>query len=272
MLRQRLLTALLLGGLVVWVTLCLPTAWFGGLLLVVILIGAWEWSGLLFAVSGRVAYVVLVAALGLLMVGWRRWEEWPVMALGLIVAGWCYAGVWLWRYNRQPQHDPLLVWAVAGLLTLLPPWLVLLELHGRPGFGPGYALFLLLLVWLADSSAYFAGRRWGRHKLAPAVSPGKTREGVIGALLTTLVVAGSGAVLLHIAAWLTFILVCLVTVVFSIVGDLLESMLKRQCNAKDSGSLLPGHGGVLDRIDSMTAAAPVFLLGLRLIGTDGSGG
>jgi phosphatidate cytidylyltransferase len=267
-----LLTALLLGGLVVGMTLCLPTAWFGGLLLVVILIGAWEWSGLLFPTVGRLAYVALVAGLGLVIVGWLQRGGLPAAALGLVVAFWCYVGVWLWRYGHQQRHDPLPVWALAGLLTLLPPWLVLLELHRQPGFGPGYALFLLLLVWLADSSAYFAGRRWGRYKLAPTVSPGKTREGAVGALLTTLTVAGIGAVLLRIGTWPAFILVCLVTVIFSIVGDLFESMLKRQHNAKDSGALLPGHGGVLDRIDSMTAAAPVFLLGLRLIGADGSGG
>ena len=134
----------------------------------------------------------------------------------------------------------------------------------RNEFGPGYVLFLLLLIWVADIGAYFAGRRWGRRKLAPAISPGKTWEGVWGAAAAALVFALVGAVVLGVgcalarrswrSAWST--------VGFSIVGDLFESMLKRQRGVKDSGSLLPGHGGVLDRLDSLTAAAPVFLLGL----------
>jgi phosphatidate cytidylyltransferase len=149
----------------------------------------------------------------------------------------------------------------AGVVVLVAPWVALMGL--RDDFGPAYVLFLLLLIWVADTGAYFAGRRWGRRKLAPTISPGKTWEGVFGAGMATLAFALVGAAVLEEGArWPGFVAVCMVTVGFSIVGDLFESMMKRQRGVKDSGSLLPGHGGVLDRFDSLTAAAPAFLLGL----------
>jgi phosphatidate cytidylyltransferase len=127
-------------------------------------------------------------------------------------------------------------------------------------------LFLLVLIWIADSGAYFAGRRWGRRKLAPLVSPGKTREGAYGALAGGLLWGGVLAALYGVSVPQQggLVLLCLLTVVASIVGDLYESLSKRERGVKDSGSLLPGHGGILDRIDSLTAAAPVFALGLHL--------
>jgi phosphatidate cytidylyltransferase len=134
----------------------------------------------------------------------------------------------------------------------------------RDEFGPGYVLFLFLLIWVADIGAYFAGRRWGRRKLALAISPGKTWEGAVGAGAAALAFALAGAAALGLGSrWPGFVAICMVTVGFSIAGDLFESMMKRQRGLKDSGSLLPGHGGVLDRVDSLTAAAPVFLLGLH---------
>ncbi len=124
-------------------------------------------------------------------------------------------------------------------------------------------LFLLVLIWIADSGAYFAGRRWGRVKLAPAVSPGKTREGVYGALAGAMLCALALAWMRpEIGAALVTIPLCLLTCLVSVAGDLFESLIKRQAGVKDSGTLLPGHGGVLDRIDSLTAAAPVFVFGL----------
>lgn len=268
MLKQRIVTASILAFLVVWAVLKLPTAGFGLALLAVILPGAWEWAQLagLPAMRDRLLYVGGVLALILAI--------WPLLGytalvsglLILTVMGWCGALLWLRRYAKYPdqQNWPLPV-GIAGVVVLTAPWIAFMGL--RDEFGPGYVLFLFLLIWGADVGAYFTGRRWGRRKLAPKISPGKTWEGVGGAGLATLALALAGAVLLNVGArWPVFMAVCLITVGFSIMGDLFESMIKRRCGVKDSGSLLPGHGGILDRVDSLTAAAPVFLLGLYGIG------
>jgi phosphatidate cytidylyltransferase len=153
------------------------------------------------------------------------------------------------------------------MLILSAPWAALVELHGGSAQGPLLVLFLMMLVWTADSLAFFVGRRFGRTKLAPAVSPGKTRAGVYGALggaaawgLLLGLSLGLGPLETLLAA-----LLCGLTVSVSVVGDLYESLLKRRRGVKDSSHLLPGHGGMLDRVDSLTAAAPVFVLGLGMI-------
>jgi phosphatidate cytidylyltransferase len=130
-------------------------------------------------------------------------------------------------------------------------------------YGPGYVILLFLLIWGADTGAYFAGRAFGKHKLAARVSPGKTWEGVFGGMLLALTVALGATQWLEPAGQLVpFLVLVAVTVAISVLGDLAESLFKRIADVKDSGGLLPGHGGVLDRIDSLTAAAPVFTLGL----------
>jgi phosphatidate cytidylyltransferase len=149
-------------------------------------------------------------------------------------------------------------------VVLVPAWWALVALHGVSPSGRYYLLFLLVLVWVADSAAYFSGRLWGTNKLAPRISPGKTWEGVWGALIAGLVLGVLGVILFGVqgSRWVAFVALCAATVAFSILGDLAESAFKRQSGLKDSGQLLPGHGGILDRVDSLTAAAPVFMLGL----------
>lgn len=268
MFKQRLITALILGALVVAGILYLPTAWFGGLLLIFILRGAWEWAALADSSEPIARIVYCAVILGLIGLTWTLVE----IPLFLSIIGtlaclyWCYVLIWLRRYAANPQlHNRPLTWRLAGLITLVVPWIMLMGLHGSPILGPGYVLFLMVLIWAADSGAYFVGRRWGRHKLAQQISPGKTLEGVYGALAAALATALAGLAIIDFdeVRWPLFLLVCLITVVFSIVGDLFESMIKRQHGVKDSGSLLPGHGGVLDRVDSLTAAAPFFLVGLQ---------
>ncbi len=270
MLKQRILTALILAPLAVWGILALSTPVFALILGGIVVLGAWEWARIagIRRQSGRIGYALLVAA-GLAAIAGPLFDG---SLLGLVLSGvavawWCLAlfaiirfpaGGELWR--RFPV--PVLV----GLLLLIPAWAALVTIHA--GSGPLLVLVLMLLVWGADIGAYFAGRRWGRHKLAPRVSPGKTREGVLGALAAALLVAAVFGPVLGLPSDVAgaFVLLCLFTVLVSVLGDLVESMFKRLSGVKDSGALLPGHGGLLDRIDSLTAAAPFFALGMALLG------
>lgn len=265
MLKQRVITASILAVLVIWAVLKLPVAGFGAALLLMILPAAWEWARLAQLVETRARLLYVGGILALILALWPLQAAVAGGLMSLGVLGWCVLCGWLWSYSRHPQRRdaPALIGAV-GAVVLVLTWVALLGLRkqGQPDSGH-YVLFLLLLIWGADVGAYFAGRRWGQRRLAPAISPGKTWEGVAGAAAMTLLLAVAGLLALPIGArWPLFLALCVVTAGFSIVGDLFESMLKRQCGVKDSGTLLPGHGGVLDRVDSLTAAAPVFLAGL----------
>jgi phosphatidate cytidylyltransferase len=281
-LRHRLITAAILIPLFVWGTLVLPSRYFALLIGLVVAIGAWEWTGLAgLASKWRYAGVLITLVAMASAAQFMMQGEALSALLGIVVIWWVAGLAWVIAYDRRTPEShgsagpslretgPVrLMRASLGLLILVPPWLALVALHSSGVYGPGYVLFLFVLVWTADSAAYFAGRKWGRAKLAPNVSPGKTWSGVGGGLCMALLVALSGGVVLGLN-WeetLRFVVVGGVTAGFSIVGDLLESMFKRQAGVKDSGSLLPGHGGVLDRIDSITAAAPVFLAGLLVSG------
>jgi phosphatidate cytidylyltransferase len=155
--------------------------------------------------------------------------------------------------------------ALAGVLALLPAWLALVRLRFDLPRGAEWMIFTLVLVFAADIGAFFAGRRFGRLRLAPAVSPGKTWEGVLGGAVGGALVAIAGSEWFGVPLY-AFLPLCLAAVAFSIIGDLTESLLKRFAGVKDSGTLFPGHGGVMDRIDSVTGAAPVLLFGLTVLG------
>src|SRR5699024_9212938 len=169
--------------------------------------------------------------------------------------------------QKIPAHPLLLSMPapglIAGILVLIPAWRAIVGLHSLPLVGPEMVLFLFILVWVADSAAYLIGRQFGRARLAPALSPGKTWEGVYGAFAAGLLLLLIGAKVFTFSgrAWWGFIGLGLLTLSFSVVGDLLESLFKRIGAVKDSGRLLPGHGGALDRIDSLVAASPIFVLG-----------
>jgi phosphatidate cytidylyltransferase len=175
------------------------------------------------------------------------------------LAWWILALVWTFFF---PTPIPGFVRWLSGMLVLVPLFLALVILYNA---APELLLFALLIVWVADTGAYFAGKAMGRVKLAPAISPGKTWEGVIGGLLAVVVltVLRSTWADTDLAVFIPF---CLAVAAISIVGDLTVSMFKRTAGLKDSGSLFPGHGGVLDRIDSVAAAAPLFALGLGWVG------
>jgi phosphatidate cytidylyltransferase len=164
-----------------------------------------------------------------------------------------------------PQRVGRAAAALAGALALLPTWIALVHIDALWSDGAQWTLFILALAFAADTGAFFAGGRFGRLHLAPRVSPNKTWEGVIGGMLLALVFAAGGAAWFALPAQ-GFLPLCLAAAAFSVIGDLTESLLKRHVRLKDSGRLFPGHGGVLDRIDSVTAATPVMALGLMWLG------
>ncbi len=271
MLRQRILTALVLVPLFIGGFLWLPTAQIALVLAALVILAAWEWTGLmgLDSMPMRAAYIALVGLL--LPFSARVFEMAPQLVLAVVLIAWLLAMGWVARFDGRRSllsSGAITLLGLVGLFVLIPTWLSLVELHGQGPFGRELLIYLMLLVWGADSGAYFAGRQWGRHKLAPLVSPGKSWEGAYGALASSLVLAILAGVYfgLEPARIAIFVVLSIVTVLFSIVGDLFESTIKRLRGVKDSGRLLPGHGGILDRIDSLTAAAPIFCLGLFIEG------
>ena len=272
MLRQRVLTALLLAPLVILLILLLPTNLFAWLLAAAFLAATWEWT-LLAGMQDRshragvlVVAIVLFAALWLLRASAWLWPA--LMAAG--VAWWLLVCVWLrhFAFAAAPTPENRNLKLLAGVFVIFPAWVGALSIHGSGPHGPVWTFLAMLLVWAADSGAYFAGRLFGKRKLAPQISPGKTWAGVYGAFATSALVLAAGGWLLGVrdARLIGLVIVTVVTVASSIVGDLLESLMKRHANVKDSGTLFPGHGGLLDRLDSVFAALPIFALGKLLLG------
>jgi phosphatidate cytidylyltransferase len=263
MLRTRVITGSILGALLLLGLFLLPP--MGAVLCfgAVFTLGAWEWAGFgaLRGSAARTGYTLLIVLA--LLTGWRWTEDSShlIILLGLACAWWIIA--FLWLILAPTRHQPAVV-LLCGLPVLVPAFVALTRLQiSVQGFarGPLLVLWLVLMVCAADIGAYFAGRSFGRRKLAPRVSPGKTWEGALGGLLMVALVAWAGAEYFNLPPLATTAFGCAVGI-FSIIGDLTESMFKRAAALKDSGALLPGHGGLLDRIDSVTAAAPLYALGL----------
>ena len=265
MLKQRIITALILGPLALWGIWSLSTAGLAVVLTVVFTLGAWEWSRLvgLQCHHWRIAYSALYPVAFYLLFPLLQQGTWLQLVLVIALMWWTLALLSVVTYPRSASlwQGSAVARAIAGPLVLLPTWAALCVLHSE--FGPGYIILLMLLIWGADTGAYFAGRAFGKRKLAPKVSPGKSWEGVIGGLLVSLTVAVIATYwLTPIGGYPGFLMLVLLTIFISILGDLTESLFKRVMDLKDSGGILPGHGGILDRIDSLTAAAPLFTLGL----------
>jgi phosphatidate cytidylyltransferase len=262
MLKQRIVTAIVAGAGLLLVLFVLPASAALGVVIALMLAAAWEWSGLLGApgLAARLAYVAVIALL-LAFVTLRLSDAASVaLILKIGLAWWFAALVWVFFY---PTPIAMPVRWLCGALVMVPAYIALVSLYS---FAPAILLFALGVVWSADVGAFFAGRRFGRVKLAPLISPGKTWEGVIGglaAVVLLLVAARLAGLEMDVAVVIPF---CLAVATLSIVGDLTVSMFKRNAGVKDSGTLFPGHGGVLDRIDSVAAAAPLFALGLGWIG------
>lgn len=256
MLKNRLITALLLGAVFLGALYILPDLLWALFLLLFIVIGAWEWGGLVgYAQRGRLIFSGAMLLLGLLLLPGIAALEWvrqwgAVLLISTSSLFWLLlAPLWLargWHLRSKALS------ALAGGLLLLPAWIALVDLRH---IGPEVVLVVMLTVTLADSAAYFSGKRFGKHKLAPHISPGKTWEGLLGALVVAALFASALCVWLHWSIW--FVVGFLAIVVLSVMGDLFESLIKRQAGKKDSGSILPGHGGVLDRIDGLTSTLPL---------------
>ncbi|WP_022964014.1 phosphatidate cytidylyltransferase [Halopseudomonas pelagia] len=267
MLKQRIITAVILAPLAIAGFILLEGRGFALFIGAVVTLAAWEWARLAGETSqkGRVVYALVVA---LLMLGLYR-VNWPAQYLFIpAVIWWVLAAVMVVRYPRGRE-----LWAGAmlaqlfGLLILLPAWYGLIWLRETAN-GLWLIMALMVLVWAADIGAYFAGKTWGKHKLMANVSPGKTIEGFLGGLVFTQVLTLMALMYLgwSLGSVLLGLLGAALVVTFSVVGDLTESLFKRDQGLKDSSNLLPGHGGVLDRIDSLTAAIPVFALCWLLAG------
>lgn len=281
MLKQRVITALILAAIFLAALFGLPAGYFSFFIGAVVLIGAWEWANLsgLPAIWQRFAYSIVVLALlvgASLYLGFEgeaspRLNSEAIRDLLIVGCGWWALALLL----VQGYPSSAILWGhkllrlLMGLLVLIPTWVALVYVRQQAD-GAWLVLLLMLIVALADSGGYFAGRRFGKHKLAPAVSPGKTWEGFAGGLLANCVLAVILSQTLDVSLLLMLVLI-VPTSLISVLGDLLESMVKRHAGVKDSGSILPGHGGILDRVDGVTAGAPVFALALLASGAFASG-
>ncbi|MCX7085526.1 MAG: phosphatidate cytidylyltransferase [Methylococcales bacterium] len=291
MLLTRIITASILASLIAVAVFVLPLEYFSLIMGLITLLAAWEWSNLVGIESykkGLFLFSLLVP-----MIGLQFWTQ--LLELLAQLADWTdvreHSGILEWFVI-----GPVLFWltimilirnkpadilsielrlkykAFIGWFILLGAWMFLTRL--RAFYGPEMTMYFLVLIWLADIAAYFSGKKWGVTKLAPEISPGKTLAGMYGALIVSLI---AGAVFIGYYGYrdgfvwtrvFDFLLLSVLTVLVSIYGDLFISVVKRKVGAKDSGTLLPGHGGVLDRIDSLIAAIPVFYAGIILIGLE----
>ncbi len=248
-------------------TLRLPLPVMGGLFALILFGAALEWAQLAGFVArvSRFIYASSTVAVAVACALWLRGAHTPLtVMLAIGCAWWCVAAAWVIHYqiHEEPKLSDRLRLALCGWLALIPALVALLALLSR---GPSLLLALFALVWSADIFAYFGGKTFGKRRLASRVSPGKTWEGLTAALLGTQLLAVAGARVFAALPLTAVLALAAATLAASVVGDLLESLLKRLRGVKDSGNLLPGHGGLLDRIDSLLAAAPVFTLALILV-------
>ena len=266
MLLQRILTAVPLAIAIIWIILFGSHQLFFWLTIIVTGLAAFEWAKL----SGlstplRIAYALFLAAI-----------PWAVFIYAAqIVPYYVYAGVIWWfavclyLFKKQPKAVSKAISPqklMAGVLIIPATVLAMNSIHAQQN-GPAWLLYGLMLIWAADIGAYFSGKRFGKNKLAPFISPGKTREGLLGAIVAACLFSLFAAFYfgLDAIATLSLLLLAVVLTLVSVAGDLYESVLKREYGVKDSGRILPGHGGILDRIDSVLAAMPVFMVGWTLL-------
>jgi phosphatidate cytidylyltransferase len=260
MLKTRLITSLILIITIGAAFVCLPQLYWGLLMLMIALLASWEWANMSkLNKSASIAYTASIGLFGLWLLLLNP------QLIQLIVFWSVFAAVLFWLilapillgFNILISNR--VVMALLGLVIIIPFALSMIALRE---INPILLVVFAMTVWIADTAAYFAGKRFGKRKLAPSISPGKTWEGVMGALVATTAFSFLLSYLTHQSYW--FVLVFWGVMVLSIMGDLFESLIKRQAGVKDSGNLLPGHGGVLDRIDGLTSSLPLVMFLLTL--------
>lgn len=269
MLKYRLVTALIAIPLLFLAIWYFPPLYFALFMAAFIGFAAWEWSSLMgINRSYLQAIYVVVVLLGLYFV--RPLPILPLLIIGFFIWLWAGVGVYLFHRDKKPAGFQFpVIQAITGFFILVTCWLALINLRlGAGEYGAIRLLLGLAIVFAADTGAYMAGRLWGKHPLIPKVSPKKTWEGLFGGLALAMVVGIIPTFYFPMSMYqrLGFWGLSLLVALFSVVGDLTVSMLKRQSGVKDSGQLLPGHGGILDRLDSVAAGILVFALGLILFG------
>ncbi len=263
--KQRILTALLLAPLAISLLLFAPTRWLLPVIAMLLLAGVWEWTRLIGFRTHLARAILLLPPVAIM--AWLAQFGWPQLFPLVVLAGvlwWLVATAWMFFPQIGAQRtNGVRLWKYGVvLLMVVPAWSALALLHAEPEHGPAWALFAVMIVWVADSGAYFAGTRWGGRKLAPNISPGKTWAGLWGGLVASLLLALAMALLMDLGlrGSAGLLLATAISMLISVVGDLCESLIKRHAGAKDSGHLIPGHGGVLDRLDSLFAALPMFVV------------
>lgn len=271
MLKIRILTALGIAGVAFVVLFVMPAGTFRLFMAVLLLVGSWEFSRLaaLNTVSRGLLLTVQTILLSLALYHWSALASLSLPLLSAACLSWCLMLLRLISFHSgaAPGLNYRMLSFFSALAAISFAWYALGWLRDQ-ATGEWLIMLLLFIIWAADIGAYFAGRSWGRHKLAPSISPGKTREGLLGGLVLALLVAQllvffSGMIAPPLWALLT---IALVTTLVSAAGDLFVSIHKRTSGVKDSGQIFPGHGGVLDRFDSLLAGAPFFALGILLLG------
>ena len=272
MLKQRVITALLLLPLVMAAIFLVPASWFLLLLGLVLVGGSWEYARLAGVSSYPTGYLLVLVQAVILTALTLYQSYWYInisLYLGACCVTWLFLFVRLalYRTDTQLNNSYRGISVATAIASITTGWFALGWIRIQPE-GSWLILLLLLIVWAADTGAYFSGKTYGKKKLAPHISPGKTLAGLYGGLVAAPVIALLAAYLMPVEPIepIRLVLLSMVTALVSVGGDLMISLHKRTSGHKDSGNLLPGHGGILDRIDSLLAAAPFFALGLLLPG------
>ena len=267
MLKQRIITGLILAPVALAAVFWLPVSAFSIFIALVIVVGGWEWANLA-GVENNILRVTYAGVIGGLCLLSSLFLVPPLFILLAAVCWWCLAFFMVRHYpDSAGWCSGKITRLLMGIITLIPAWSAIVML--KNSYGPLAIMLVLILVWAADVGAYFSGKNFGKHKLAENVSPKKTIEGLLGGLVLSVIVAIIVGLALDFSfgKGLGLIALTIMVTLVSVLGDLLESLLKRERGIKDSSNLLPGHGGILDRIDSLTAALPVFALALIASGS-----